>query len=173
MDRDRRAVGSRRSGRHDGPSRQRRRVRQRRSFGPHHWRAHYQRWPSVAGYETHPAGTLPVFLDPGPDQCSARGLVRYSDGSVRAVYGVPGNLVVASSTLLTADAVSFSDSGGLISQNGKISLVKLDGTPLATYDWRRSIHSDVTGDLRLRWPGFRIGTYSSHWSGSALRCRGQ
>jgi hypothetical protein len=59
------------------------------------------------------------------------GFVRYEDRSVRAVYGMPGNLVVESHPSLFADSVSFSDWGGLAADNGRIRLLRRDGSTVA------------------------------------------
>jgi hypothetical protein len=62
------------------------------------------------------------------------GLARFSDGSVRAIQGVPANLIVASRAIATTDAVSFSDSGGLISSKGVIRMLQTDGTVVGEYE---------------------------------------
>jgi hypothetical protein len=54
-------------------------------------------------------------------------------GRVFAVHGIPANLLVAKAPWTSADAMSFSDAGGLLAQSGKITLVGPDGTPLADY----------------------------------------
>jgi hypothetical protein len=60
------------------------------------------------------------------------GIVRFADGSVRAVRGIPANLMVHS-LIASADLVSFSDVGGLISSNGLIRLLRIDGKVLGEY----------------------------------------
>lgn len=62
------------------------------------------------------------------------GVIRSSDGSVRAVYGLAANFILASKPIATADTVSFSDRAGLIAANGRIQLVKPDGTPVGEYE---------------------------------------
>jgi hypothetical protein len=54
-------------------------------------------------------------------------------GRVFAVHGIPANLLVAKAPWTSAEAMSFSDAGGLLSQNGTVSLVSPDGTELADY----------------------------------------
>jgi hypothetical protein len=67
-------------------------------------------------------------------QLSAPGIgnVRYSDGSVRAVYGIDANLVIGPE-LLSASAASFSAAGGLIANDQKIILLSPGGIPVAEY----------------------------------------
>ncbi len=62
------------------------------------------------------------------------GAVRYSDGTVWSVYGVTGNLVMGRQFLAPADAVSFSDFGGLVSNQGRIRLIGMDGSVIDEYD---------------------------------------
>jgi hypothetical protein len=54
-------------------------------------------------------------------------------GHVFAVHGIPANFLVAKTPWTSAAAVSFSDAGGLLSQNGTVTLVGSDGTALADY----------------------------------------
>jgi hypothetical protein len=61
------------------------------------------------------------------------GVVRYSDGSFHTVQGLPANMIVADLPLDPADAASFSDSGGLIAQNGAIRLLAPDFSAIAEY----------------------------------------
>jgi hypothetical protein len=61
------------------------------------------------------------------------GVVRFSDGSVHAVHGVAANLIADRRTLTSADAASFSNTAGLISENGLIQLVRTDGTVIGEY----------------------------------------
>jgi hypothetical protein len=51
------------------------------------------------------------------------GYVRYAADGVRAIYGLEGNYIVGRSMLAPAEAVSFSDVGGLIFDSGSLSLV--------------------------------------------------
>jgi hypothetical protein len=54
-------------------------------------------------------------------------------GHVFAVHGIPANFLVAKTPWTSAAAVSFSDAGGLLSQNGTVTLVGPDGAALADY----------------------------------------
>jgi hypothetical protein len=54
-------------------------------------------------------------------------------GRVFAVHGLPDNLLVAKAPWTSAAAMSFSDAGGLLAQNGAIVLLGPDGTSLADY----------------------------------------
>jgi hypothetical protein len=54
-------------------------------------------------------------------------------GHVFAVHGISANFLVARTPWTSAAAVSFSDAGGLLSQNGTVTLVGPDGASLADY----------------------------------------
>lgn len=62
------------------------------------------------------------------------GVIRCSDGSVRAVYGLAANFILAAKPFATADAVSFSDRAGLMALNGAIELVQPNGAPIGKYE---------------------------------------
>ena len=82
------------------------------------------------------------------------GVVRCSDGSVRAVYGLAANFIVASKPFASADAVSFSDRAGLMAKNGTIRLVKADGVALAKYESHESkpvLNVDGDAESAIAW----------------------
>lgn len=62
------------------------------------------------------------------------GVIRCSDGSVRAVYGLAANFILANKPFAIADVISFSDRAGLIASHGNIQLVKASGAPIADYE---------------------------------------
>ncbi len=62
------------------------------------------------------------------------GFARYSDNSVRAVFGIPSDFIVGGQVLGFADAISFSNSGGLVAKNGHVRLVGPDFSVIAEYD---------------------------------------
>ncbi len=61
------------------------------------------------------------------------GFVRYGGLPIQKIYGVSGNLVLAGASFGAADASSFSDTGALIAANGRIKLIRLDGSEIAEY----------------------------------------
>jgi|GEM_PF-2493590 len=71
-----------------------------------------------------------------PAQISAPkvGLARYADGTVQAIYGLDANFVIRGQAISPADAISFSDSGGLVSRAGHIQLLGRDASVIAEYD---------------------------------------
>jgi hypothetical protein len=97
------------------------------------------------------------------------GLVRYTDHTVRPIYGVPANFIVGTTLFDHADAASFSDSGGLVSTNGGIEVVTRDGTVLGRYDSGEtapllSIESDL--ETAIAWlPTQHV---LLHWNGKAF-----
>lgn len=75
------------------------------------------------------------------------GFVRYADSTVRSIYGVEANLIIGKQ-MARADAVSFSDSGGLLALNGHIQLVNRAGSVLSDYDaHERKPLLNIDGDL--------------------------
>src|SRR2546421_366617 len=76
------------------------------------------------------------------------GVVRYADNTVRSIYGVEANLVIGKQMVRTADAVSFSDFGGLVAVNGHIQLIDRRGSVLSEYDSKeRKPLLNVDGEL--------------------------
>jgi len=71
-------------------------------------------------------------LLPGQVGAPNVGSARFA-GHVFAVHGIPANFLVAKTPWTSAVAVSFSDAGGLISQNGTVTLAGPDGAALADY----------------------------------------
>ena len=97
------------------------------------------------------------------------GIVRYPDGSVHTVFGLPANYVVDPAHAATADAVSFSDTAGLIARDGRITLV--DGTlkTIAEYDSGEAAPLvNVDGDLNsaVAWLPTRHALL--RWNGTAF-----
>ena len=62
------------------------------------------------------------------------GVAKYLDNSVHAVFGVHDNFLVRSEAIGRADAISFSDFGGLLASHGHIQLVGPSFAVLAEYD---------------------------------------
>lgn len=62
------------------------------------------------------------------------GIVRYQDGTIHRVLGLPANYVVDGTALDSADHVSFSDAGGILAKDGRIRLVDSAFKTLAEYD---------------------------------------
>ncbi|MBV8070637.1 MAG: hypothetical protein JO270_12075 [Acidobacteriaceae bacterium] len=95
------------------------------------------------------------------------GFVRYEDGHIGSVLGVPGNLVVRGANLAPAEAASFSDLGALLLQNGRIVLQRKDGTFAGAYD---SAGADpllsITGDFSTALAWLPSQGTLLHWTGS-------
>jgi hypothetical protein len=62
------------------------------------------------------------------------GVARYADGTVRRIFGFESNFVTGPFRFPSADAISFSDFGGLISTGGHIQLVAADSSVIGEYD---------------------------------------
>ncbi|MGI8962619.1 MAG: hypothetical protein ACR2IV_23265 [Bryobacteraceae bacterium] len=97
------------------------------------------------------------------------GVVRYADNSVRPIYGVEANLVVGKQMARTADAVSFSDFGGLVAANGHIQLVNRVGSVLSEYDSKeRKPLLNVDGELTTAVAYLPSREAVLHWSGKSF-----
>ncbi len=62
------------------------------------------------------------------------GVARFADRSLRVVRGIPANLIVGRTPVGTAAAASFSNSGGLIAENGQIKLLSPGAAVIAEYE---------------------------------------
>jgi hypothetical protein len=76
---------------------------------------------------------LVIPLLPAQVSSPSLGAARFADGTIRAVHGLPQNLLVSAIPLASADFASFSDTGGLVSRNGLIRLLGPDGSQIAEY----------------------------------------
>lgn len=116
---------------------------------------------------------LPILLAGSiPAQLSAPriGVVRYANRTVRVVYGVPSNFVIADQMLDSADAISFSNSGGLIAKDGKVQIFASgQRTSLGEYATGGSLPVlNIDGDLTtaVAWlPGSNV---LLHWNGQSF-----
>jgi len=97
------------------------------------------------------------------------GAVRYSDGSVWGLFGVSRNFVLNGQLAASTDAASFSDSGGLISIQGRIRLVGPKGALVDEYDSGEA-HPvlSVTGDLTTAIAWLPTRNQFVRWNGRAL-----
>ncbi len=99
------------------------------------------------------------------------GVIRYGTLPVQSLYGIPGSFVPAEASFGTADAISFSDTGGLVAASGRIELVRADGSAVATYEYGAvapllNIDRDLTSAVAwlpdtkslLWWDGKRFAT---------------
>ncbi len=97
------------------------------------------------------------------------GHVRYADGVVRPIYGLPGNYILGDAIPALAEAASFSEAGGLISKGGTLLLTDSNLTPVAAADLHSSaalLRVDRTLDTAIAWiPETRVLV---HWNGKSL-----
>jgi hypothetical protein len=82
------------------------------------------------------------------------GFARFTDGSVRPVLGVPASFVVGRPARHSVDAASFSDVGGILSEQGHIRLVGTDGSSVGdqfTGDREAVVNIDGTLSTAVAW----------------------
>jgi hypothetical protein len=94
------------------------------------------------------------------------GTVRYPDGSLHSVQGLPANLIVAEAPFDYAEAASFSDSGGLIFQKGVIRLLSSGLSTLAEYPVTEKPVLAMDGDLTSALAWLPVSHTIIHWNGS-------
>jgi hypothetical protein len=97
------------------------------------------------------------------------GYVRYANGDVRPIYGLPGNYIVGDSVLTSADAVGFSDAGGVLSTGGTLVLMDSKLARVATADVHESsvlLRIDRSIETAVAWlPESQVVL---HWNGKSL-----
>lgn len=110
-----------------------------------------------------------AWLEGGQVDAPRVGVARYSDNSVHTVFGLPGDFVISNQVIGSADAVSFSDSGGLLAKNGRIQLIEPSAAVIAEYESGESAPLlNVDGDLRsaIAWLPARHSLL--HWNGKSF-----
>lgn len=97
------------------------------------------------------------------------GLARYSDGTVRSVFGLHANFVVSTQAAEQADAISFSDTAGLIAKDGQIRLFGPGLKLISEYDSGENAPLlNVDGDLSSAIAWLPAHHALLHWSGKAF-----
>ncbi len=85
------------------------------------------------------------------------GFVRYAGLPIQRVYGISGNLLLGGSTFGAAGTASFSDTAGLIADNGSLKLIRLDGSAVAEYRYAGEavplLGADITQKGAVAWIG--------------------
>jgi hypothetical protein len=90
-------------------------------------------------------------------------------GHVFAVHGIPANFLVAKTPWTSAAAVSFSDAGGLLSQNGTVTLTGPDGVSLADYaSGEAAPVLNIDGPLTTAVAWLPSKNALLHWNGAAF-----
>jgi hypothetical protein len=96
------------------------------------------------------------------------GTARYPDGSFHTVQGLPSNMIVAELPLDSAEAASFSDAGGLISQNGVIRLLAADFSKVAEYSAAETPLLSIDGPLTSALAWLPKARTLLHWNGATF-----
>jgi hypothetical protein len=97
------------------------------------------------------------------------GFARYADKSVRAIFGIHADFVVERQERGSADALSFSDSGGLIARNGMIQLRNSDYSLVAEYNSGEAaplVNVDGDPTTAIAWLPDRRALL--HWNGKTF-----
>lgn len=94
------------------------------------------------------------------------GTARYADGSFHNVQGLPANMIVADLPLDSAQCASFSDSGGLVAQNGIIRLLSPSFSVLAEFSAGERPLLSIDGDLTSALAWLPMAHTLLHWNGT-------
>ena len=96
------------------------------------------------------------------------GTARYPDGSFHTIQGLPDNMIVAELPLDSADGASFSDGGGIVSQNGTIRLLGPDFAVVAEYPTPEKPLLSIDGDLTTALAWLPNSHLLVHWNGTSF-----
>lgn len=94
------------------------------------------------------------------------GNARYPDGSLHRVQGLPANMIVTDLPIDSAEAASFSDDGGLLSQHGKIRLLSAGFSILGEYPVTEKPLLSMDGDPSSALAWLPNSHTLLHWNGS-------
>jgi hypothetical protein len=97
------------------------------------------------------------------------GVVRYADGGVYLLYGLPGSYVIGPRVLDGADSASFSERGGLVARKGSLALLRSDFSLVGTFETGESnpllgMDDDLTKAIAWLPSTKRL----VHWDGQAF-----
>jgi hypothetical protein len=94
------------------------------------------------------------------------GVIRYSSGDVYLLYGLPGSYVIGLRVLDQADALCFSERGGLVARQGSLSLLRPDFSIVATFETGESSPVlGISGDLTTTIAWLPSTQKLAHWNG--------
>ncbi len=97
------------------------------------------------------------------------GIARYADGTVRKIFGLEANFIAGPPIMPVADAISFSDFGGLVSTGGHIQLIRADGSVAAEYDSGEALPLlNVDGKLTSAIAWLPSHEALLHWNGKSF-----
>ena len=99
------------------------------------------------------------------------GTARYPDGSLHTVQGLPSNMIVADLPLDSVEAASFSDEGGIVSQNGVIRLLEKDFSAVAEYTAPEKPLVSIDGGLNSALAWLPNANALVYWTGSKFETR--
>jgi hypothetical protein len=94
------------------------------------------------------------------------GTARYADGSFHTVQGLPMNMIVADLPLDSAQAASFSDSGGIIAQGGSIRLLGANFSVVGECPIPETPLLSIDGDLTSALAWLPNAHTLLHWTGT-------
>jgi hypothetical protein len=105
---------------------------------------------------------------PSPGQINSPriGTARYPDGTFHTVEGLHANMIVADLPLDPAQVASFSDSGGLIAQNGSIRLLSSAFAVVSEYPTGEKPLLSIDGDLTTALAWLPVSHILLHWDGT-------
>jgi hypothetical protein len=97
------------------------------------------------------------------------GVVRYANGGVYLLYGLPGSYVIGPRMLDSAEGVSFSERGGLVARNGSLMLLRSDFSTAGIFETGESnLLLGMDGDLTTAIAWLPSAQKLVHWNGQAF-----
>ena len=97
------------------------------------------------------------------------GVVRYADGRVYLLYGLPGSYVIGPRVLDDADSVSFSERGGLVARKRSLVLLRSDFSLVGEFETGESNPLlGMDGDLTTAIAWLPSTKRLVHWDGQAF-----
>lgn len=97
------------------------------------------------------------------------GVVRYADGGIYLLYGLPGNYVLGPRVLDGADVASFSEWGGIVARKGSLTLLGSDLSPMGTFEAGERVPLlGIDSDLSTAIAWLPATQKLVHWDGQAF-----
>src|ERR1700685_349139 len=97
------------------------------------------------------------------------GVARYADRTVRGINGLDSNMLAGNQVLYSADAISFSDAGGLVSIAGRIQLITAQASVTGEYTSNESSPVlNIDGDLTTASAWLPSRSLLVYWNGQSF-----
>lgn len=97
------------------------------------------------------------------------GVAKYANGTLQSIFGLEANFVTGPFIFPAADAISFSDFGGLVSSGGQIQLIAANGSVVGKYDSGEALPLlNIDGKLTSAIAWLPSHEALLHWNGKSF-----